>query len=101
MLVTYRSLAVFLFVLAAVACGASFDGPATAPSTDPKSCSGHLDCGSGGCCAESDESGDGWICGSAAFEGCPVGSCCFTGQGVGPGDMGARKPHAYPLRPRS
>lgn len=88
------------FVAGVIACGASFTGPATAPA--PGSCDGHMQCGSG-CCTEAAADGEGWMCGSDAFEGCPAGSCCFTGQDVGPGDMngrmGAKKLHAYRLAP--
>jgi hypothetical protein len=84
-----------------VACGASFDGPNTAAA--PGTCEGHLQCDQG-CCTEANTDGEGWVCGTAAFEGCPVGSCCFTGGGVGPGDPYTngigRSRHAYPLVPR-
>jgi hypothetical protein len=86
--------ALFMGMAMTQGCGASFVGPAT--NAAPGSCDGHLKCDQG-CCTEAGSDGEGWTCGSSAFEGCPEGSCCFTGQDIGSTAVYGRKERVFKL----
>jgi hypothetical protein len=85
----FAAIAALLFLVAiAVACGASFNGPATSSANER--CKGYLDCGAAGCCMEANEANaDQYDClppNAMTANGHPRGPCVFVGSIV---EMGA------------